>query len=667
MYIVRRDPNNPLVAPSGLRPWEARGAFNGCPVKQGNVTHLLYRALGRPDQLMAPGGISTIGAATSLDGETFQFRRQLITPSETWDQHGCEDPRVTFFEGQFVIFYTALGGIPFGPGNIKVGVALSRDLKTIDAKHLVTPFNAKAMTLFPERIGGKITVILSAHTDEPPAHIVIAQCDRLEELWDPAFWEAWHAKLPDHIINPLRFDHDHVEVGAPPVKTKDGWLLIYSYIQNYFGGGARVFGVEALLLDLKDPQKIVGRTHGPIFIPEELYEQYGIVPNIVFPTGALLEGKDRLDIYYGAADTVCAKASMSLSDLLDAMVPGRRGTFAKRAKQNPIIKPDPDHSWESKATFNPAAIDLNGKIHILYRAMSDDNTSSFGYADTRNGVTILERAPAPVYVPRADFEIKKGGGNNNSGCEDPRLTKIGATIYLTYTAFDGVDLWHAAISSISVADFHARRFDKWKMPQLVTPDFVRDKDLCLLPEKINGQYLLIHRVDQGGQICGDFLDSLDFTAQRIDRCIEIMGPRPGMWDSEKIGAAAPPIKTKHGWLFIYHGVSKTTSYRLGAALLDLKNPSLILARTADPIFEPVEKYEMEGQISKVVFSCGMVLRQDTLFLYYGAADSTVGVAKLSLKKLLSILCPKALETKPVKQPGTVARKPAVKKSIKKKK
>lgn len=162
-----------------------------------------------------------------------------------------------------------------------------------------------------------------------------------------------------------------------------------------------------------------------------------------------------------------------------------------------------------------------------------------------------------------------------------------------------------------------------------------------MPEKIGGQYMLLHRINS--QLCADFLDSLDFKKNRLTRCIEIMGPRPGMWDSQKIGIAGPPIKTEKGWLLIYHGVSKTTTYRLGAVLLDLHNPSIIISRTIDTIFEPLTPYERIGQIRNVVFSCGVVPRKDTLFIYYGGADTVVGVAKVSIKKLLKILLPDNLQ------------------------
>lgn len=636
MYVIRRSSHNPLIAPITDKTWEARATFNPCPVvsPNGKITHLLYRALGRPDALMTPAGISTIGKAISLDGKHFQSRRQLIIPEEPWEKYGCEDPRVTYFEGRYIVLYTALGGMPFGAGNIKVAMAISKDLEKIEERHLVTPFNAKAAALFPERIGGKITMILTAHTDEPPAKICIAQADRLEDFWDLSFWEKWHADINAHTLNPLRFSQDHIEVGAPPVRTKEGWLLFYSYIQNYFGGGERVFGIEAMLLDLKDPNKIVGKTNGPILVPEEAYEKYGAVPNIVFPSGALLQKNGRLDVYYGAADTVCARASLNLDDLLNALIPKRRVELVERVKENPILKPDPSHPWEKKAVFNAAAVDLGGSVHLLYRAMGDENTSVLGYASSKGGIK-FKRLDAPAYLPREEFEMKKSGGN--SGCEDPRITKIGNTLYMTYTAFDGMHPTRVALTSISTKDFLSQKWDKWSKPQLTTPDNVNDKDTALFPEKINGQYMLLHRIDP--QLCADFLDTLDFSKSRLTRCIEIMGPRPGMWDSVKIGIAGPPIKTPKGWLLIYHGVSKTGTYRLGAVLLDLKNPSIVLSRTVDTILEPLEEYERVGQVNRAVFSCGAVLRGDTLFIYYGAADTVMAVAKASLKKLLKILLP----------------------------
>ncbi|MEI7765751.1 MAG: hypothetical protein WCI93_04190, partial [bacterium] len=461
MYVVKRSEHNPFLIPNRDHYWEEFATFNMCPIKHGKNIYGVYRAISAVDALHSPHQTSVVGIGKSTDGIHFKDCTQFITPSEEWDQYGCEDPRITLFEGKFYTFYTALSKYPLGPEGIKVAVAVSKDLKKIDERHFVTPFNAKAMTLFPERINGKVTVIFSAHTDSPPAKIVIAQVDKIEELWSVSFWEKWQKNIDECVIDPRRTEFDHVEVGAPPIKTKHGWLLIYSHIQNYFqtpDNRERVFGIEALLLDFNDPKKIIGRTDGPLIVPEEPYELSGYIPNVVFPSGAILE-KDILSIYYGAADTTACCAHVSLSDLISSMYPKyKEKWYFKRFSGNPILTPKVEHPWEDKAVFNPAAIMIGKKIHILYRTSSKDNTSSFGYAMTKNGTDIIERIAEPVYVPREEFENKKIN-NANSGCEDPRLTKIGKNIYVCYTAFDGIGPPRVAISSITEKDFVAH---SWK-------------------------------------------------------------------------------------------------------------------------------------------------------------------------------------------------------------
>ncbi len=588
-----------------------------------------------PDPMRHPAQISVVGVAKSTDGEHFEKKMPFIEPAEPFDRFGCEDPRVTFFEGSYYTFYTALSEYPYNANGIRVAVAVSKDLKKVEERHLITTFNAKAMALFPDRINGKITVIFSAHTDSPPAKIVVAQVDKIEELWTPTFWESWHQKIDNYKIDPRRNDYDHVEVGAPPIKTKHGWLLIYSHIQNYFpGGGNRIFGIEALLLDLNDPMKIIGRTRGPIIVPEEAYELAGYVGNIVFPSGAILE-RDILTIYYGAADTTVCSAKVSLSDLISTMYPDTSADWRfKRAKENPIIKPRPEHDWEAQGTFNPAAIEAGKKTHILYRAFSKDNTSNIGYAMTENGVDILERSQEPIYVPREEFEMKKIA-NGYSGCEDPRLTKIGKDIFMCYTAYNGASPPRVAVTSISEKNFLAHKWD-WAKPFLITPPGFDDKDTCIFPDKFKDGYFVVHRV--GNEICGDYLNSLDFKHESVKKCIRILGPRRNTWDSAKVGITAPPLKTKYGWLLLYHGVSEShNTYRVGAALLDLKDPAIVLARTTDAIFEPEMDYEKVGFVNNVVFPCGMVERDGILYIYYGGADKVVGVATMKLDIILSAL------------------------------
>ncbi|MCX6754507.1 MAG: hypothetical protein NTU81_01600 [Candidatus Nomurabacteria bacterium] len=637
MYVVKRFEDNPILTPNKDHYWEGFAAFNMCPVKKGKTIYGFYRAISAVDKIVTQKQTSIIGFGKSKDGVHFTDRAPFLEPEELFDMHGCEDPRVTHFEGKYYIFYTALSGFPFSSDNIKVAVAVSKDLKKVDERHLVTPFNAKAMTLFPERINGKITVIFSAYTDKPPAKVSIAQFDKIEQLWDKSFWEEWENNIDQHTVDFRRNEYDHLEIGCPPIKTKYGWLLIYSHIQNYFpspDGADRVFGIEALLLDSSDPSKIIGRTKEPILAPEESYELSGYISNVVFPTGALVE-KDKLSIYYGAADTTTCLAHVSLSDLISSMYIETAVDYSfKRGLSNPIISPKGENGWESTATFNPAAIYLDNKVHILYRTLSNDNTSYIGYASSLDGFIIDERFPDPIYVPREDFEIKKIP-NGNSGCEDPRIVQIEQKIYMCYTAYDSIGPPRVAASSISVSDFIAHKWN-WSKPILITPPGLDDKDTCIFPEKLKDGYFVIHRV--GNEICGDYLKSLDFEKETVKKCVRIMGPRMNTWDSLKVGISAPPIKTKYGWLLLYHGVSKSNNtYRMGVVLLDLKDPAIVIARSSDSIFEPVEEYEKIGIVNNVVFPCGMAVKGKLLHIYYGGADKVVGVATMKLSILLGAL------------------------------
>ncbi len=637
MFVIRRSTHNPLIAPQRERPWEAIATYNPSAVRTPEGVRVFYRALGDPDTLQTPmQGVSSIGTAFAEDGTHFHSRQQVIAPEAPWDIFGCEDPRVTFFEGRWYCFYTALSGYPFSAENIKVALAIGDTPDNFTERHLITPFNAKAATLFPERIDGDVVMLLTAHTDwtedYPRPTIAIARAKNIADFLDPIYWEKWHKNLVTHAIPELRRnEHDHIEVGAAPLLTDQGWLLIYSYIQNYYDGKNRIFTVEAALLDQHDPQKFVSRSES-LLVPQEFYEEYGLVPNIVFPTSATLGTNDTLDIWYGAADTVCAKASVKLADLLRALDPMRPARTFTRAPQNPILSPQ-GTGFESRDVLNAAVVDIDGSIHILYRAMDANNTSTIGLAVTKDGITIDERLPEPIYTPRADFEMKRGTPTGNSGCEDPRIVRIGDMLHMTYTAYDGVHPPAGAVSSISVADFLARQWGKWCDPFILTPENVDDKDLALLPEVVGGNFLLYHRIHN--QICADVLPNLT-AGKRVSRCIEIMAPREGMWDGAKVGSAAPPIKVGENWLMIYHGVSRHSTYRLGAALLDSSGTS-VLARTADPIFEPLEPYELEGEIPRVVFSCGAAVRDDTLFLYYGAADKAIGVATASFAHIIRAL------------------------------
>lgn len=630
--IIRRSEKNPVLKPISSHPWEANGAFNGCPVQKDGEIYLLYRTFSLLQYHSAARAnmiSSDIGIASSEDGIHFENRRRFIVPEEDWEKFGCEDPRVTKLGDKYYIFYTALSRYPFHAEGIKVALAISKDLKTIDEKHLITPFNAKAMALFPEKIGGKIWAVLTPHTDKPPAKICLASFDKEEEMWSKTYWQEWYEVFEKYSLPLQRKIQDHIEVGAPPLKTESGWLLLYCYIRDYFSN-EKLFGVEAVLLDLENPLKIIAKIDAPLLVPNEYYEKIGLVPNVIFPSGAIIKG-DWIYLYYGATDTTCCLAYIKLPNLLKQILEedGKKIKLL-RAKENPIIIPK-KHPWESKATFNPGALYLKGKVHIVYRAVSADDTSVFGYATTKDGIHIDYRSPQPIYVPREPFEqrLRLGVG---SGCEDPRLTPIDDKIYMCYTAFDG-HLPQVALTWILVEDFLKQKWN-WARPVIISPPDVNDKDAFIFPEKVDGKYMIIHRV--GDDLDYSFCDTLDFKDGMWLDENRWIHKRKGWWDNEKVGAAAPPVKTEKGWIMLYHGVSKERVYRVGAVLLDLKDPTKILCRTWNPIFEPEAPYEKEGLVPNVVFPCGNVVLGNKLFVYYGGGDKVVGVATIKIDELFSI-------------------------------
>ena len=634
--LLHRYPQNPILLPNPKSKWENLAVFNGTVVKKNKEYILLYRAMGDESEVDTRNlRLSIIGRADSDDGYNFKNRKVLIYPELEWEKYGCEDPRVTEIDNRYFIFYTALANYPPNYNGIRVGVAVSNDLEKIEQKYLVTPFNAKAMVMFPEKINNLYSVIVTVNTDNPPSYVALAQFEKIETLWDLNFWNEWYKDLDRYVIHLKRVDSDGVEVGAPPVKTNNGWVFIYSYIKHYFSSRIkRVFRIESILLDKNNPQKIVGRIHGPQVVPQEAYERVGIISDVVFPSGALID-ENKIKVYYGAADTSCAVAEGDLAEYMRSFEVNSPGTVkCKKFPDNPLLSPKPEHTWEAKAVFNPAALEINGKTYLIYRTTSEDNVSNLGLAISNNGIIIDERIDKPIYPLRTNFE-KPAGDGKPGGCEDPRITRVDDTLYMLYTAYDGI-LPRLAMTSISISDFLERNWNSWQAPKIISPPNMADKDGVLFPKKINNKYVIFHRIEPN--ICIDYVDNLNFDNSSYLKITSIITPHNRTWDEGKIGINTPPLETKEGWIIFYHGISKIDQhYRVGVLLLDLNDVTKVIGWTPYPILEPETQFEKRGVVNDVVFPCGFILKNDTIFIYYGGADKVVCGATLSLKLLIEYL------------------------------
>ncbi len=451
------------------------------------------------------------------------------------------------------------------------------------------------------------------------------------------------------ILSPRQnaFDKFPLEIGG--VFTHENGVLVIYFVKTPRREGEQ-YSAGAALLDKNDLTKILWRSDNAIWEQPEDWNNM-----LVYPLGAL-HFKDNLLFYFGIENK--SVVAVSFKNYNRIFSPKRffpSPTLSKH-KQNPIITPVMHHSWENQSTFNAAAVYDDEKIHLIYRAQGDANTSVLGYANTTDGYNIDERSEMPVYVPREPFETPwrqpfkltkqymSGGGYG--GCEDPKITKIDNRFYLTYVAFNGIDPPRVAISSIEVEEFRQQTWN-WSPAKLISPPNVIDKSAVLFPEKVNGKYVMMHRIFPNLLI--DFLDDLNFN-EYLEGKYKIE-PRENMWDSRKLSAGAPPIKTKDGWLLIYHAVDDRDDkqYKVGAMLLDLNDPTKVKYRSLHPILTPTEWYENEGFKGGIAYPCGAVVLNGELMVYYGGADTVVCVATKNLNEFLKELkesSPITLQTVP---------------------
>lgn len=289
----------------------------------------------------------------------------------------------------------------------------------------------------------------------------------------------------------------------------------------------------------------------------------------------------------------------------------------KRFSENPIIKPIKKNKWECGAVFNCATVFDGEMVHLLYRAIGEYDTyiSRLGYAFSIDGFN-FERSDKPVFEPKEKYE--------RFGCEDPRVTQIDNKFYITYTALSS-RAWSGKGNRVALAA--TMDFRSFERHGIILPD-MENKDAVIFPEKVKGKYVMYHRTMPNIWI--GYSDNLkEWYNHKI-----VMSPREGLWDCKKIGAGPPPIKTEQGWLLFYHGVDEKRVYRLGVALFDLNDPSRLIARQEEPILEPEEPWELKGDVPTVVFNCGAIEKDGMYYVYYGGADTVIGVATVSKEEAL---------------------------------
>ena len=294
---------NPVITPDDGRGWEVGGTFNPGAAAADGVIHLLYRAVDGH-------GTSRLGYARSYDGGGISGRSvaPVLEPSANWEEFGCEDPRITRLNGGFYVTYTAYS--QRGP---RIALASTEDFSNFKKHGIVGPdVNDKDCVLFPEAIHGKVALL-----HRLDGKIEIAYFESLEALENSQdYWNSYLRNLEEFEVIRPRFHWEIRKVGAgtPPIKTAEGWLVIYHGVS-----AERVYRAGALLLDLDNPRRVIARTREPILEPEADFERLGVVPDVVFPNGAVVH-QGELFVYYGGADRVCCTASVPFDAFLEELV-----------------------------------------------------------------------------------------------------------------------------------------------------------------------------------------------------------------------------------------------------------------------------------------------------------------------------------------------------------
>ncbi|MDC0977686.1 glycoside hydrolase family 130 protein [bacterium] len=299
MSIIKRYENNPILTKDDI-PYPVATVHNAGMTKYKDRYIMIFRS-------HLTNGRSILGKAESNDGFNFKADpKPFMTPAKSgpfkeYEEYGVEDPRITYLEGEYLITYSA-----YSKHGVRIGLAKTKDFKTIKRFSLITEADYRNVVIFPEKINGKYVRLDRPHSEISPWSIWISYSP------DLIYWGE--AKL---IMKPVQYHWDEMKIGpgAPPIKTKKGWLNIYHGVFPTMDGSVYRLGV--CLHDLKDPSKILGVGDHWILQPEEQYEITGYVHNVVFTCGAIPEKDGTVKIYWGGADKVMCVGTAKISDLID--------------------------------------------------------------------------------------------------------------------------------------------------------------------------------------------------------------------------------------------------------------------------------------------------------------------------------------------------------------
>lgn len=329
----------------------------------------------------------------------------------------------------------------------------------------------------------------------------------------------------------------------------------------------------------------------------------------------------------------------------------------KKFEGNPILSPNPENTWENLVVCNPAACYKDGKFYLLYRAAGNDaeHYIHIGLAVSEDGFNFKRVSDKPILSPTPNsFDA--------GSVEDPRIVKFDDEYYITYAfrpyppgrycenAYDIVETSeHNSFAPKCLRDnigntalAVTKNLVNFKKVGRLTHPSLDDRDVIIFPEKINGKFYMLHRPKNFvGEEYGTAYPSIwikssdDLMSWDVPSKLLLKGEEE--WEV-KVGGNTPPIRTESGWLLLYHGVDKNFTYRVGACLLDLDDPTKVLYKTRHFIMEPETGFEKDGLYKwGVVFPTGTVVLNDDLYVYYGASDQWCCVATCKLSELVDFV------------------------------